>query len=405
MEKCSGKFTTQGGNIIAGEVGELFRAHVRESVREIIIGVMSEEVELLCGPSHQAGRLREHYRAGSAPGYVLHEGRRIDVKRPRVRRHTAGGGTSEAILSTYAGAQEPSELRANLLLALRAGVSGREQREIRDASAPGLSKSEVSRLFVREGARLLGEFRERDIKRENWLVLMLDGVVLERDLTAVVALGVDSDGRKLLLDFELGATENSETAKSLLSRLCRRGFSPSPGHNLLVCLDGSQALETAVLAFWPDSAIQRCLVHKERNLRGYIPRSKHGELSGHFDRLRKAEGESAGREALHGLERFLSGCNSAALSSLHEAGDDLLRLHILNVPSTLNVSLLSTNLIENPFRNVRRKLGRVCRWRKETEQPSRWLAMALLDAEKGFRRLRNHKDLDKLEVALRRAKE
>jgi transposase-like protein len=405
MKKCSEKFATGDSGIGVGEVGVVFREHVRDCVREIIIGVMAEEVELLCGPRHQSGSSREYFRSGSASGYVLHEGRRVDVKRPRVRRRSGHGGTSEAVLSSYAVAQEPSELQSNLLLALKAGVSGREQSSLRAGNAPGVSKSEVSRLFAKEGARLLGEFRTRDIKRDNWLILMVDGVALDRDLVAVVALGVDTDGAKVLLDFEFGATENSETAKNLLSRLCRRGFCPAPGYDLLVGIDGSQALLTAVLSFFPDSAIQRCLVHKERNIRSYLPRSKQGELSSHFDRLRKAEGEEAGREALGELETFLSGCNAAALASLREAGDDLIRLHILNVPSTLNVSLLSTNLIENPFRNVRRKLGRVSRWRKETEQPSRWLAMALLEAEKGFHRLRNHKEPAKLQEALRRPRE
>lgn len=98
---------------------------------------------------------------------------------------------------------------------------------------------------------------------------------------------------------------------------------------------------------------------------------------------------------------LLSAARQHRIASLREAGDDLIRLHLLNVASTLNASLLSTNSIENPFRNVRRKLGSVCRWRKETPQPSRWLAMALLEMEKGFHRLRNHKDLVKLEEALR----
>ena len=139
----------------------------------------------------------------------------------------------------------------------------------------------------------------------------------------------------------------------------------------------------------------------ERHLRSYLPRSKHGELAGYFDRLRMSHGETAGREALGDLERFLSGCNAASLASLREAGDDVIRLHILDAPSTLNQSHLSTNLIENPFR-VRRKLGRVCLWRQETEQPSRWLAMALMGAEKGFRRLKNYKELAKLAKRLSR---
>ena len=110
-------------------------------------------------------------------------------------------------------------------------------------------------------------------------------------------------------------------------------------------------------------------------------------------------------EAYSDLESFLEKRNAAALESLREGGEELLGLHRLNAPATLNVSLLSTNLIENPFRNVRRKTNRVCRWRKDTNQAGRWLAMSLLEAERGFRRLRNYKDLVRLQEALRRSQE
>jgi transposase-like protein len=288
-----------------------------------------------------------------------------------------------------------------MLSALKAGVSSREQASLHDKSTPGISKSTVSRLWAQEGEKVLSVFRSRAIDRPDWLVLMLDGVALERDLVAVVALGVAADGTKMLLDFELGATENAETAKNLLARLTSRGFAPAKDCKLLCVLDGSPSLKTAVSAYYPKSVFQRCLVHKERNLRRYLRNSEQPELTLHFDRLRKAQGAVAGREAYRDLELFLTGRNEAALKSLQECGEELIALHTLNVPSTLNTSLLSTNLIENPFRNVRRKTDRVCRWRKDTNQASRWLSMALLEAENGFRRLRNHRDLAILHGALR----
>ena len=86
--------------------------------------------------------------------------------------------------------------------------------------------------------------------------------------------------------------------------------------------------------------------------------------------------------------------------SLQEAGEDLLALHRLGVPNTLHRSLLSTNAIENSFLNTRRKIGRVTRFRAETDQASRWLAYALSEVEKGFRRIRGHADLPLLIAAL-----
>ena len=401
MKKLYENFATEGGDLDVGDVGELFRSLLQEKAREYIIGVMLSEVEFLCGPRGRRHSESEWYRSGSAPGYVLHEGRRQDVKRPRVRKKTPTGSV-ESALSTYEAAQEPGELRRRMLEAFQVGVSGRDQSRLHGDNTPGASKSEVSRMWRTEGRKLLLEFRSRDLRRADWLVLMLDGVALEKDLLAVVALGVAADGTKVVLDFELGASESTEVAKGLLKRLSKRGFAPAKGCRLLSVLDGADALRSAVSAYYPDTVFQRCLVHKERNLRPYMRRQDHDELSMHFDRLRKAEGFLAGKEALGELEKFLSERNAAALGSLHEAGDDMLGLHSLNVPATLNVHLLSTNLIENPFRNVRRKTGRVCRWRKETDQASCWLSYALSEAEKGFRRLRNFQDLGRLHKALRR---
>jgi transposase-like protein len=231
-------------------------------------------------------------------------------------------------------------------------------------------------------------------------VLILDGIRLSKDQLAVVAMGVTTEGRKHILDFELGSSENVEVCRDLVCRLVSRGFEAPDG--LLAVLDGSDPLKKAVRSSFPGAVIQRCLVHKERNLRGRLSKRHWGELARLFKRLREVEGEAAGGEAYGEIERFLADKNAAALESLHEAGEDLLALHRLNVPATLHVSLLSTNLIENSFRNTRRKLGRVTHFRAETDQASRWLAAALLEAEKGFRRLTGYKDLPRLAEALSR---
>ena len=198
----------------------------------------------------------------------------------------------------------------------------------------------------------------------------------------------------------MGSSENFEVCRDLMSRLVSRGFAAS--HGLSAVLDGADALKKAVLTFFEGAVIQRCLIHKERNIRGRLSKRHYGELSRLFKRLREVQGEGAAREVLAALEGFLEGKNVSALESLREAGDELLALHCLEVPSTLQVSLLSTNLIENSFRNTRRKLGRVTRFRAETDQASRWLAAALFEAEKGFRRIIGYKDLPRLAESLGR---
>lgn len=390
-----------GTQALSAQTAEEFREFIRAGVQNLLWNVMREEVELYCGPRHHPAST-EHYRAGTAPGYVLHEGRRIDIERPRVRRRE-GAGSTEVPLATYANAQDPAELHERVLEAFQAGVSSRDQRRLHGEGTPGVSKSEVSRLWRREGEKALAAFRARDIVRDDWLVLMLDGVWLDKDLIAVVALGVASDGTKRLLDFEFGASESTETAKGLLERLSRRGFGPPPEGRLLAVLDGSSALKSAVLAYWSQTVIQRCLVHKMRNLQRFLRKGDWPPLRRLFDRLRKAQGLAAGREALAAIERFVGERNKAGLESLREGGDELLAVHGLEVPATLHISLLSTNLIESPFRNVRRKLERVSRWEASTDQPSRWLAYGLMEAERGFRRVRHAGDLAALRSALSRS--
>ncbi len=397
MDQCS--FLELLGQASVSEAGGIFREYLRGGVRMMLTEVMAAEVAELCGEKYHPSEEAVCRRAGSASGYVVWEGNREDVKRPRARRKKDDGTAEEVRLRTYESARQLDQLHKMVLRALSAGVSGREMGDVHPKS-PSVSKSSVSRLWVEAGRKLIDELRSREISSRDWLVLMLDGIVLSREQTAIVAIGVSSDGTKYVLDFEVGSTENYEVCRDLVSRLVERGFAPT--RRLLAVLDGSSALKKAVLKFFPDAAIQRCLVHKERNIRARLSKRDWGESARVFKRLREVQGEEAAREVLAELAEFLRKKNAEALASLREASDELIALHILDVPSTLHKSLLSTNLIENSFRNTRRKLGRVSRFRAETDQASRWLAYALLEVEKGFRRIQGWRDLPALARALER---
>ncbi len=386
------------GQANASETGKVFREFLQGGVRLMLADVMAAEVSLLCGSKYQPDDEAEFQRAGSAPGTVLLDGQREAVKRPRVRRKSEDS-TVEVSLETYQAARQPDQLQASILRALVAGVSGREMQAVHPKS-PGVSKSNVSRLWAEAGVKLVEDLRTRDIASQTWLVLMLDGIVLSKDQTAIVALGITPDGKKQILDFELGNTENYEICRDLVSRLVTRGFAPP--ERLLAVLDGSATLKKGVMKFFPDAVIQRCVIHKERNIRARLSRRDWGENARLFKRLREVQGEAAAREVLGEMQQFFETKNAVALASLQEAGDDLIALHKLEVPATLHRSLLSTNIIENSFRNTRRKIGRVTRFRAETDQASRWLAYALSEAEKGFRKIRGWKDLKHLVSALQR---
>jgi transposase-like protein len=386
------------GQVSTSEAGVIFRNFLRGSVRHLISTVMAEEVEALCGPKHHPNG-SDLVRAGSSSGRVLIDGQREEVVRPRVRQQDESGAQREVPLETYQAANDSVALSESIIQALASGVSTREMKNVQPGS-PGVGKSNVSRYWQQAGAKFIDEFRNRDISHHDWVALMLDGIRLSKDQLAIVALGITSEGFKVVLDFELGSSESLEVSRDLMRRLAKRGFSCQ--RRLFVALDGSDALRGAVKEFYPDSVVQRCLVHKERNIRSKLPKKHWGELARLFKRLRSVQGKSAAKEAVQELESFLKGKNAESLKSLHEAGEDLIALHSLNVPNTLHRSLLSTNAIENSFRNTRNKLGRVTRFQAATDQATRWLSFALLEVEKGFRRISGHSDLPHLVAALKR---
>jgi transposase-like protein len=132
-----------------------------------------------------------------------------------------------------------------------------------------------------------------------------------------------------------------------------------------------------VKEFFGDSVIQRCLIHKKRNVKGNLFKCHWGEVSRLCTRLRGVQGIAAAEKVPGEPKPFLEPINAEAYRSLNEAAEDRLALHRLNVSNTLHRSLLSTNAIENSFLKARRKSGRVTRFRAETDQgPS--IALAVL---------------------------
>jgi transposase-like protein len=386
------------GQVSSIEAGTIFDNFLRGSVRRMICDVMAAEVSELCGPKHHPNE-SGYVRSGSSSGRVIAFGQREDLNRPRVRRKGESGKQKEVKLATYQAANDTAELTASIIQSLASGVSTREMKNVKPG-APGVGKSNVSRYWKQAGPKFVEEFRGKDISNENWVGLMLDGIRLGKDQLAVVALGITTEGFKFVLDFELGSSESAEVSKDLMRRLDKRGFKCE--RRLFAVLDGSEALRSAVKEFFPDSIIQRCLVHKERNIRSKLSKKHWGELARLFKQLREVQGKDAAEEVVKELEAFLAGKNAESLKSLHEAGEDLIALQFLDVPNTLHRNLLSTNAIENSFRNTRNKLGRVTRFRAETDQATRWLAFALLEVEKGFRRISGYMDIPKLMKALER---
>lgn len=383
----------QGGERRSSEV---FAEVLRASVREAFWQIMAEEVEALCGPRYAPDADSPFYRAGSEKGSVYLEGEKEEIRRPRVRHPEQG----EVTLESYRAASSQAGLFEEVVALVGEGLS---QRGLERASQAKIGKSSISRMWEEKSREQLAHLRERPLDGTEWLAVMIDGVFIGGENCLVIALGIDSGGRKQVLDFECGSSESQETVSRLLNRLHRRGVRAGQERSLLVVRDGSQAIKSAVARLWPEALQQTCLVHLERNIADRLRRRDRSECQRLFRRLREAEGPQAGEEAFEDLREFVAERNAAAALALSDRREEVLTLHRLNVPSTLNMTLLSTNVIENLIRNWREQSGNVKRWSVKGDMIERWGASGLLWAENGFRRIRHYEDLPKLREALARS--
>jgi transposase-like protein len=381
------------------EAGALLRKALQSKMREALMEIFEEEVQSLCGSKHAPDRASDYYRAGTSPAKVKLGGQEDAIRRPRVRK-SLGDASAEKHLASWKAAKDPEAWEQSLFRAVLCGVSTRSAQRLHESELKGLSKSAVSRLWASKAKALIDEMLGRDLSELGILVVMLDGIYLCEGLCSVAAIGIDRSGAKHVLGFRIGSSENSEVCRDLVGDLHRRGLRPAQAKRFLAVLDGSKALKNALLEMYPNTVTQRCLVHKERNLRGYLSKRHWADIGRLFKQLRKSEGKKDALERLAEIETFLEGKNAEALKSLKEAGSDLIAFFALEVPSTLNRSLLSTNAIENAFLNLRRHIGRVCRWRTNTDQADRWVASGLFLSEKTFHRIPGCDDMDKLEAAL-----
>jgi len=378
------------------EVTETFQEMLQKTAQRALIALMEREVENICGESYHPVEGQQYRRAGSELGRAYYNGQSHSVRRPRVRERGEDGREQETHLKSYEASRSRKHLNEEIMKMVEGGMT---LRGIERMGREGCSASTAQKAWVEESAKSIVQLRERDLSKESFYCLMMDGVVLSRGMVVIVALGFCTDGRKMVLDFVRGNTENYELCRELVARLIKRGFR-SATERLLVVIDGSEALSKSIEEYFPKAHQQRCWIHKERNLHAYLNKKDHGECSHLIDRVRKAQGAVDAEAAYGELEKFLGERNQAALKSLHEAGDDLLTFHRLNVPATLNRTFLSTNPIENVMSNYRAHTNRVNKWNPKTDQVERWTSGTLLMAEEGFRRIPHHQDLPKLLEAL-----
>jgi transposase-like protein len=260
-----------------------------------------------------------------------------------------------------------------------------------------IEKSAVSEKFVAMSAKKVDELFKRDLGKLRLCALLLDGVEVKQQ-HLVTALGIDEAGRKTILGFHQGASENQAACDGLFSDLAARGLNFRQLH--LNLIDGAKALRAGVRKHCGDnSPILRCQLHKRRNIVGHFSEE---DQPGWDRRLANAYDLRSYREAKAALLRIqdeLKHVNPSAARSLEEGMEETLTLQRLKVPVELWKTLSSTNVIESAFSIVRVVCRNVKRWRPGN-QIERWVGSGLLVAEKQFRRIDGYRALPGLRAAL-----
>jgi transposase-like protein len=391
---------------LGGIVGDVREGLLALAVRvglAVLQETMECEVERVVGPKGRHDKDRVAKRHGHTRGEVTLGGRRVPVRRPRVRsaddRHEVG-------LDSYREFTSRDPLSAVIAERVLAGVSTRQYRrtqepvgrEIED-ECRSTSKSAVSREFIRRARTALQELLARRLDQLELVALMIDGIELD-ERCHVVALGVTIDGTKVPLGLWEGSTENATTVTALLADMQDRGLGFD--QPILCVIDGAKALAKAIRAVIGNhTPIQRCVVHKARNVCDQLPKDQRPWVHAKLRAAWTEEDYAKALSSLKALARALERQYPAAAASLREGMPETLTVTRLGITGRLRSTLQSTNTIENLFSRVRRTQLNIKRWH-DGDMRQRWTAAALLDAERNFRRIKGKHQLARLAAALGR---
>ena len=376
---------------------ELLELALRSGLK-VFTRMLEEDRTVICGPRYAHEPDRPASRAGTVLSEVVLGGRKVAIRRPRAR--TAEG---EVPLPTFQTMANTDPLNRRVVEQMLVGVATRQYaRSLEPLGAEvesrGTSKSTVSRRFVARTQAQLETWQARPLEDLALAVLLLDGVHVG-DHCLIVALGVTEDGSKHALGLWDGSTENSTVCQSLLANLQSRGLPMD--RSLLVILDGSKALRKAVRETFGDAAlVQRCQIHKLRNVLDHLPERQRPWVKAILQRAYRSDDVGTAKRLLQDLARRLEADYPSAADSVREGLEETLTIIGLSLSPALRRSLSTTNAAESLISRTRHVKRNVKRWRGG-QMVVRWAAAGVLEAVKGFRRLKGHKEMPKLVAALR----
>jgi putative transposase len=367
---------------------------------QVLNAVLEEQVNVLCGPKHRQDANRTATRHGHEDGSVVLGGRKVLVRRPRVRSMDGSGEVSLPAYEHFSSTELLSEMTLERMLAklsTRRYANGLEPvGEQVEKISSSTSRSAVSRRFVAATETALAELLCSDLSGLDLVCLMIDGVHFANHV-CVVALGIGIDGTKHPLALVEGSTENATLVTDLLVSLRERGLDVA--RPTLFVIDGAKALAAGIRAVFDHPVIARCQFHKIRNVEDKLPKELACTVGKKMrDAYRSADALRAEAE-LEDLARQLQKSHPGAAGSLREGLRETLTIYRLGVPPTLARTLRSTNAIESMIEICRDHSANVKNWR-DGQMALRWCAAGMNEAAKQFRKVNGFLHLPALRTAL-----
>jgi putative transposase len=387
---------------LAGEVREGLLALAVGAGLQVMAAMMEADVTAVCGPKGRHDADRSATRHGHGAGSVSLGGRRVPVRRPRMR---ATDGSGELGVASYELFSQTEVLGRMAMERMLAGLSTRRYpvglepvgARVQQAAA-STSRSAVSRRFVAATETALAQLLAADLSTLDLVGLMIDGVHFGEHC-CVVTLGIGIDGTKHPLSLVEGSTENATLVTELIVGLRERGLDVT--RPILVVLDGSKALRRAVLDVFDRPVLARCQLHKIRNVQDKLPQKVRQVVAARMRRAYHADSALAAEAELTALANELDRTHPGAAASLREGMAETLTVLRLGLPPTLARTFRSTNAVESMISICRDHAGNVKRWR-DGQMALRWCAAGMVEAGKQFRRVNGHLHLRSLRDTLER---
>jgi len=387
---------------IAGAAREGLLAMSVAAGMAVMQALFEAEIAEVAGPKGKHDLNRAAVRHGAGTGSVTLGGRRVPVDRPRAR--TVDG--HEVPLTSYTHFAADDLLTRVVMERMLAGVATRRHSRVAepvgtvvDKEAKSTSRSAISRRFVKQTETALAELMARDLTGEDIKVLLLDGEHMA-ERCVVAALAITADGTKKPVGLWDGSTENKTVVRSLLADLVERGLTVDDG--LLVVIDGAKALAAAVReVFGAKAAIQRCTLHKRRNVADHLPDKEQAWVDAKLVKAFAHADPDTGLANAKSLAAQLEKNYPSAASSLREGLEEMFTVARLGIDGRLAKTLTTSNPIESMISTARTTNRNVTRWR-DGQMVLRWTAAGMLNAERSFRRIKGYKQMPQLVDALRR---